>query len=141
MMEEDMAGSRPLSAQVKGVVKRAMRSVGANPASALEVAQLRLQVNDLSNELRTLASALDDHRQREGDLIESAELLRSEVARLAESVAGALHRIHLHEMQIAQLDKTVERLGGSIQDEVALDRRLARIEDRVSDPAEPVGET
>ena len=49
---------------------------------------------------------------------------------------GVGERVHTHELQLKELGRKVERFGGSVLDEMALDRRLRKIEDGLSSNAE-----
>jgi hypothetical protein len=84
-------------------------------------------VDDLVKQLSSLAAA-----------VSGLEAVRDEWAALPllelnGTVVGLGERVHAHEQDLKEVRRKLERMGGSVLDGMALDRRLRTIEDRILD--------
>lgn len=116
--------------QLKDMVKRGLRPDAPSPEILLDLEGTRAELEALSRQVSALT---DEPRPGTGGHdVEIAKLLQPEVDRLSELVSGLLDRVHAHEERLDQLQGMIERFGGSALEGVAVERRLATIEDHLA---------
>lgn len=126
--------------KTKRLVKSALVSVGPSPDLIIELAELRRQVqantnhiDDLSKQLAALLGEIELFRTARGDFLPGHMPLSD----LGPVVTGLGERVHSHEQELREIKRKIERFGGSVLDEMALDRRLRKIEDILNTDADP----
>lgn len=125
------------SGKTKRVIREVLRSIGPSPELVGDLALLRNQVQVDSGRLDDLATRVDALARE----VESFRVVRDElsahhipVSDLSGTVVGLAETVHIHEQALKEVRRKIERIGGSVLDDMALDRRLRSIEDRMSAP-------
>lgn len=125
------------SSKTKRAVREVLRSIGPSPELVADIALLRNQIQVDSGRLDDLVRRVDALARE----VESFRVVRDELAvqhiplsDLSGTVVGLSERVHLHEQELKEVRRKIERIGGSVLDDMALDRRLRSIEDRMSGP-------
>lgn len=121
--------------RTRHLIKEALRSVGPSPELVLEMASLRKQIEanannieDLSTRMAALAKEVESFREIRNEF----SVHHIPLSDLSSTVVGLTERVHAHEQELRETEREIQRIGGSILDDMALDRRLSRIEDRLT---------
>lgn len=140
-----MGLNRRASSRAKHVVKEALRAVGPSPDLIADLGQLRekveansAQVDATGRRLEDLVRSLDELVKMVRELPPAAleaspavHGLDAKVSGLGQLVTGLAEQVHLDHVRLGELEERLDRVAGSIQDEMALERRLERIEDHI----------
>lgn len=136
-----MAGAVPNgTARMKRLIKGALRAMGPSPELLVEIQGLRDQVRADSARIDALVERVDSLASDSASLLALRDGFSSAqvtVPQLAGNVGGLMDRVHIHEMEIRDIRRDLERFGGSVQDSMAVERRLQSIEDHLSSAGPP----
>lgn len=124
-----MESSQPGPGPSKPEVLAALQSIrDAVSSSAEQTASLVERVERLEAVVAAgVPLGSDDHPSSD-----DVRALESGVAHLGRIIAGTGETVHKHEAQIEDIRTRLERLQGALLDQVALDRRLAGLEDKIA---------
>lgn len=125
---------RRRSANTKRLIKAALRSVGPSPELVVDLERLRNQVQLNAGRIDDLARRVDSLTSAVASLRTAREEILAEhnaVPELSGTVVGIGERVHIHEQELKEIRREVERFGGSVLDDMAVERRLRNIEDRL----------
>lgn len=140
-----MGGAVPSgSAKMKRLIRGALRAMGPSPELLVEIQGLRDQVRADSARIDELVERVDSLASDTASLLAIRDGFSSTqvtVPQLTGNVGGLMDRVHIHEMEIRDIRRDLERFGGSVQDGMAVERRLQHIEDRLSSAGPPAPAT
>jgi methyl-accepting chemotaxis protein len=140
------------SRSARHLVREALRSVGPSTELLVDLAGLRQQVeantqqieqtrmllevtirrmDEVAQQVDAFASTLRAQNASQLEWSGSMQDMDRRLSKLGDAVGSLGERFNLHHIAMGHLESRVERLGGSILDETALQRRLERIEDRL----------
>ncbi len=129
---------RPLI-EMKRLAKGALRSIGPSPELIADLHSLRSQVETNSGRVDKLVEEVASL----AEAVTALEAARDEdkqtfapLTNLAGTVVGLSERVHAHEQELRQIQVKLEQFAGSVLDELAVDRRLRVIEDRILESSE-----
>ncbi|HEX6506347.1 MAG TPA: hypothetical protein VF221_01830 [Chloroflexota bacterium] len=101
-----------------------------------------IELETLRNQIQVQAGQIEDLMMRIENLTVEVTSLRTAheelsaehtaVPQLNVTVVALGERVHAHEQELNDIRRGLERFGGSIMDDMALERRLRNIEDRMS---------
>jgi len=108
---------------MKRLARQALRSVGPSPELVADLASLQQTVEASSRSIENLVRQVNALAEAVGGL---------EAARnLTATVTGLSERVHAHEQELRDIEQRLAAFGGSVLDDMAVERRLRSIEDRL----------
>lgn len=112
-----------------------LRPVGPSPELLGQLADMRHQIDTGAGRCEALARRIDglaaQLEQTQAELAATqAELAATQapLSGLGTGLRGLMERVHIHEQELRQVRRELERFGGSVLDGLAVDRRLRNLE-------------
>lgn len=125
-------GGGPTLADDVASIRMILEAHGSQAATdRAQVEELRRNVEVLAFKLSTLAEEVREQVPEIPDETERIANIDRTLMSLSQTVAGLTERVHSNRLRIVALEEQFERFIGSVQDEMALDRRLRSIENHL----------
>ena len=143
-----MGPLRRTRGSAKARVERGLRAIGSSPEIVAGLADLRRQVAEntenikqsrvfteaVSGQIEEIAhevAALSALVRQEPDCSTAEHDLAKKLSKLSLTIANLAEGFHLQHITVGQLELRIDRLAGAVLDEVAMQRRMEVIEDRL----------